>query len=460
MAFNFAKFFRNLFGGSKPSPVPTPVPTPTPIANPLKPIAVIVLDGARPVVGASVALDGSGVMYPLTNGDGYTIQNVPVTLGASQLYVTAEGFDPYSVHVDLPAAGDLVVGGTAKPGQIQCAPLVSKGVDPSKFSLRELARIRGAMWTVRGPWRFGPRPGSPDNITALEFIYSYGGDPKHLNDEQKAMIAKYKSYGYTHVAFGPPNAESYHGQYPDTNFNHSPEAFDQWLDWLQMFWDNGLAPICFLHGDGQTYEQTVATYDSLIRNNPRAQKLIRIIVPTGWEPTRYGWSSRTWGAFCDWAHEILPNALILIHTESDVDAPVGTDERYDDNGKGNENGWAYVAARIHGWLIQSGAFATPDVHGDPNQPNKTNFDNWADQFDKNHHGSYYDRFHNGYAGWPTFSRWGNEPIYLYAAEFCSYWEYWQNRPYDEGVKWGDRAISVGADGVLDSCSIDVPPARG
>lgn len=453
MAFNFAKFFRNLFGGhSNPPAVPT---APVVTAPTLKPIAVVVFDGARPVQGASVSLDGSNATYPTTNGDGYTIADVPMSLGASQLSVSAKGFKPYSVHVDLPATGgNLVVGGA--PGQGHYPALEHDGVDPSQFSLRQLARIRGAMWTVRGPWRFGPRPGSPDNITALEFIYSYGDDPKNLNDEQKAMLSTYKSFGYTHVAFGPPNAESYHGQYPDTNFISSPAMFDKWLDWLQMFWDNGLAPVVFLHGDGQTYEQTVATYDSLIRGNARAQRLIRIIVPTGWEPTRYGWSSRTWGAFCDWAADILPNALILIHTESDVDAPVGTDARYDDNGKDNALGWAYVTPRIHGWLIQTGAFADPDGHGDPNHPERTNFDNWSLLFDKNARGSYYDRFHNGYAGWPTNSKWGNEPIKIYAAEFCSYWAYWSNRPYAEGVKWGDRAIAVGADGVLDSCSVDVP----
>ena len=45
--------------------------------------------------------------------------------------------------------------------------------DPSNVSLRTIAAVRGAMWTVRGPWRFGPRPGDPSNITALEYIYSH-----------------------------------------------------------------------------------------------------------------------------------------------------------------------------------------------------------------------------------------------------------------------------------------------
>ena len=61
-------------------------------------------------------------------------------------------------------------------------------------------------------------------------------------------------------------------------------------------------------------------------------------MPTGWEPTRYDWSSVTWAKFFQWGHELMPNALILGHTVTDVDAMVGTDALGDDNGKGNEQG--------------------------------------------------------------------------------------------------------------------------
>jgi hypothetical protein len=460
MAINFAKFFRGLFGHTPP-PAPKPVVIAPPVPQ-MRPIAVIAVNGAH------VVLDGHPPFTGVCNADGYVLfPEVPESLAQSQLTVVASGYNPYSVHVDLPPGGhDLVVGdhGVLKDYQIQLPAMDSDHVNPSTVPLRDLARIRGAMWTVRGPWRFGPRAGQPDNITALEYIYAYGNDPHHLNAEQKAMIVTYKSFKYTHVCFGPINAQSYHGQYPDIDFT-SPDMFEVWLDWLQMFWDNGLTPICFLHGDGQSLEQTIAMYDHLIRHNPRAQRLMRVVCPTGWEPTRYGWSSVTWAAFCQWAHDLLPNALILVHTEADVDACVGTDERFDDNDKarnpdGNAGGWARVCPHIHGWLVQTGAFADPDGHGDPNHPERTNFENWSDLWDKNVKGSYYDRFHNRYAGWPNVSLWGNEPIYIYAAEYCSYWEYWQNRPYAEGVKWGDRAITVGADGYLDSGSLDVPPAKG
>src|SRR5947208_2272037 len=114
-----------------------------------------------------------------------------------------------------------------------------------------------------------------------------------------------------------------------------------YLGTLQEWWDAGVAPIFFAHPDGWSFE---ATRDALtpLLEQPRAQKLIRIVVPSGWEPTRYDWSSCTWAAFARWGRETRPNALILIHTVSDVDAPVGTDARCDDNDHSTGEGWARV----------------------------------------------------------------------------------------------------------------------
>jgi hypothetical protein len=443
-----------------------PIRPPTPPTPPIPPVvqtlaADVVACKSVPVdnycdgpADAKFTLDGFKSWTGDGNGYSY-VQGIPTSLVDTFLTIDVPGYDHFDSGTLHPA--DLVA--TNDKGLHNFFVLKASHVDPSTIPLAELARIHGAMWTVRGPWRFGPRPGQPDNITALGFLYSYGSDPAHLSDEQQAMLATYTGLGYTHVVFGPINAASYHGQYPDTDFT-SPEMFERWLDWAQVFWDHGLKPIVFFTGNGESLATTQAMWDHLIRGNARAQRLIRIVVPAGWEPTRYGFSSRTWGAFADWAHELLPQALILIHTVADVDAPVGTDALYDDNGKGNDAGWAYVAARIHGWLVQSGAFDDPTAHGDPSHPERTNFDNWAVQFSTTERGSYYDRFHNGYAGWPTGSLWGpNIPIMIYAGEYCSYWEYWQNRSYAECTAWGDRAMALGADGYLDSGTVVVPLKR-
>jgi hypothetical protein len=336
-------------------------------------------------------------------------------------------------------------------------------LDPSEVSLRTIAAVRGAMWTVRGPWRYGPRPNDPSNVTALEYLYSYGnpydstavGGAFNLNDEQRGMLETYGRQGYTHCCIGPVTAQSYRGHYPDHYFN-TPETFEAFLDWLECFWNHGLCPIVFLHPDNWDLAQTKALYDPLIRDHPRAQQLMRAIVPSGWEPAYYNWSSNTWKSYMQWGHELLPNALILLHTVPNVDAPGGTDEAGDDNGVGNDKVWHNVAPHIHGWLHQSDAFASPDEIGDPNHPENTNYDNWAALFDKHDEKSFYNRFHNGYAGWPTTSLWGNEPIYVYGGEFCSYWNYHDNRAYEEGCGWGDRCVSVGADGYLDSGAGVVP----
>ena len=448
-------------GCKKPVP-PTPPPA-------LRAVAFVVFDtNNAPLPNAKVTLDATPQFVGTTNTDGYIcFPEVSTSLSASHCWVVADGYEAYDHHLDLPATNvDVLVGGRipADATHVVLPALTSSHVNPMQFSQQQLSRIRGAMWTVPGPWRFGPRPGQPNNITAMVSLPIYGDPlkPFDLNDEQKAMIARYKSFGYTHCVFGPPAPGSYHGQYPDNlDYTTSPEMFDIWLDWVQTFWDNGLAPIVFLHEDNTNFDQFFAKYDPLIRNNEKAKRLLRIVVPSGWEPTRYDWSSKTWARYCQWAREVLPDSLVFIHTVADVDAPVGTDALFNDddprqNPEGNAGGWARVTPYIHGWLVQTAAFEDPNGHGDPNNPSKTNFDNWKDLWAKNVRGSYYDRFHNGYAGWPRGSAWGpNVPILIIAAEYCSYWVYWQNRSYEEGCTWGDAAMAVGVDGYLDGGTVPV-----
>ena len=326
-------------------------------------------------------------------------------------------------------------------------PPAPEHVDPSGIPLTQLARIRGSMWTARCNIPFGPRPGKDDNILAMDYYEHYGAGDRSL------MLSTYTGLGYTHAVTGPlVDPDGYHGSYPLTPNLPTPAEWDAYLDAMQEWWDAGITPIHFCHPDGWSLEQMAALEPFYLQ--PRAQKLLRIVVPSGWEPAKYEWSSQTWAEFMKWGRRIFPNALILLHTVPDVDAPVGTDARGDDNGKPNADGWKRVAPHIHGWLVQSSAFAEPDAHGDTNHPEKTNFDNWADLFDSRQEKSYPNRFRNGYAGWPMGSLWGaNTSIKIIAAEYGSWWAFWKNRPHSEACAWGDRALSVGADGVLDGCSL-------
>jgi hypothetical protein len=226
--------------------------------------------------------------------------------------------------------------------------------------------------------------------------------------------------------------------------------WDFYLDRLEEMWDAHVKPIVFIHPDGWTFEQTRDAFTPLLQQ-PRAQRLIRIVVPTGWEPTRYDWSSCTWARYAQWARQTLPNALVLIHTVSDVDAPVGVDELCNDNNNpnGNADGWARVAPYIHGWLIQNGPYpAAPANDPEHKQP-------FCDQFNPDvAHTVAWEFAHNG---WPMFSAWGNGiRIRLYNAENTAYVSYWQNLPEDASRDWGDLAIACGADGYLDGGRVDVP----
>lgn len=327
----------------------------------------------------------------------------------------------------------------------------SSGFDPSTLTLGQLAAIRGAMWPQCGSvsLSLGPRPGQPSNIAATDFLEDYSPT------EQAAVIGIVKSPKYTHVVVGPiVDSDGYHGIWTPRDWRTNFSAF---LDELQRYYNNGLIPIIFIHPDGWTYEQTVEL--TPLFTSPRAQKLMRIVVPTGWEPTRYDWSSYTWALFCQWARQTWPNALVLIHTVADVDAPAGVDERGNDNMNPNGNGdaWSRVAPYIHGWLIQNGAYTTGPA------ANPTLAHNFAMQFDPvggaETHGPAW-HFANGVSGWPTGSAWGpTQRIYLYNAECTAYTAFWQNpNPISEADRcaWGDLAMANGAFGYLDGGTVAVP----
>lgn len=327
-------------------------------------------------------------------------------------------------------------------------PIVCKEAhfDPSGVSLEDLARIRGAMWTETLDVPFGPRPGQPTNIAATDFLWNYD------EPTRKRIVENLRSLGYTHAVVGPfVDSDGYHGIWSPNDWR---QKWDQFLDMHQFLWDHGLAPVTYGKPDAWTVEQMMSEMTPFLQQ-PRAQKLIRIIVPMGWEPGRYDYSSNTWAKACQWARQVLPNALVLLHTVSDVDAPVGTDANGDDNGKDNALGWKRVAPYAHGWLTQTSTYERKDGKDDPSKPNQTNFQNWLDLFNPAVYKSYKDRFTNGRAGWPTNSAWGNRPLMVYAGEYLAYWTFWENAPKEVSRQWGDAVMAAGADGYLDGGTVSV-----
>lgn len=431
-----------------------------PITVTMRAVAVVVTDGEGRKAGALVTLNDITPPGPHTDVTGLDgVVTFPMVSGAirsTQVSVKVFGCQDYVATIELTEniSQQVNIGGPQTTANAVQAPALDCRTDPSSVPLQQLAAIRGAMWpsasrcpSLRLP--FGPRPNQPDNIIATDFFANYSPE------DQNAILDCLRSLGYTHVVMGPlVDSDGYHGQYQPHDWT---QHFDQFLDTAQTFWDSGLTPVVFLHPDGWTFEETRDRLTPLLMQ-PRAQQLLRIVVPTGWEPTRYGWSSCTWAAFAQWARETLPNALVLIHTVADVDAPVGTDARCDDNGKPNGEGWARVTPYIHGWLIQNGDNGGSYSQSPAQNPSLAK--NFAAQFKADGDGAAQHSIgwhFAGNAGWPTNSAWGPHiPIRLYAGETTSYAGYWQNMPEDARIQWGDLAIASGASGYLDGGTVAVP----
>lgn len=319
---------------------------------------------------------------------------------------------------------------------------------PAQPSLNDRARIRGAMWTARWDGRYGPRPGQPSNILATDYAQYYDGD------ERAKMYGIYTGGGYTHGVTGPlVDTDGYHGYYPTTPDEPPTQAqFDGYLDVMQEFQNAGIQPVHFVCPNGWTLDRLKRDLEPLYRQ-PRAQALLGIVVPTGWEPAGYERSSFTWAQYLQWGAQVFPDALRLIHLQTDKDAPAGADQNGDDNlnPNGNADAWARVAPYLHGWLVQNGPFYQKPAD---NQPLASAF---AELWNPNVRTSYTNRFANGYAGWPTFSAWGsNSPIRVYNAECTSYAAFWSNLPESDSKDWGDLAMASGAAGYLDGGRVAVP----
>ena len=318
--------------------------------------------------------------------------------------------------------------------------------DPSSISLEALAAIRGAMWTARHAMTVGPRPGQPSNILALAAI---GVEPR---EGRLAAFAAYTGRGYTHGAIGawrPDGFSPYHDVYPKQRL-----TFDQYLDLLQEFWDQGVIPVVFIKPDGWTCAQLESL--TPFYGQPRAQRLVRIQVAGGWEPSKET-PVNEWVCWLQWGRRVLPNALSLIHMEADVDVPGSRSEQ---RAVGAGGIWRRVAPLVHGYLVQSGGY----VFGGSEEPSAEFVENFMDQFRLNPkpgRGSLRDRFTWGYAGWPTSSAWGpGKPLRVYAGEYAAFTNFWQDWDERYARQLGDAAIAAGADGYLDGGTVPVPASRG
>lgn len=351
-----------------------------------------------------------------------------------------------------------------------------------------LRKIRGDMWPAIGNpvpsgyrgYPFGPRPGDSDNILSMDYY-----DEVFDDGIRAEMRARYKAFGWTHAVTGPTVDAGYHGMFPPVSAVPSQEDWDWYLDCMEEWWSDGIYPIHFIHPDNWLLEDM----DRLahLYRQPRAQALLRMIVPTGWEPTKYDWKAAYWASIIrkvlEWFDGAAQPPLVYLHTVSDTDAPTGDG---DDQGfdiaqcaaimrmspnalcdhlrvprgttwlePSNGTAWDFSLPYLHGWLIQNGPYeTTPDQ--DPVL--KANF---GDQFDPNapHSIAWHWALPNGNAGWHPRSAWGPQtPVDLIAAEQTAYNKFWHPNRFPKPIEnaaiaWGNVGISRGATGALDGCSV-------
>lgn len=360
-------------------------------------------------------------------GDIHTDQN-----GGMVISFIAPGFQMGNVRATIPPEGHEEEGPSLNLEPSGPFP------DPSVVPLETLAAICGSMWTARCNVPYGPRPGQDDNILAMDYYEFYGPE------DRAKMIDGYLSRGYRHYVTGPIVDAGYHGLYPARPNIPTQAEWDAYLDTVEERWNLGLIPIHFAKPDNWSMDMMQALVP--FYQQPRAQKLLRIIVWTGWEPWRYELSNEEWNLWLAWGNEIMPNALQLVHTVCDIDALTGKDDDHKVPG-GNATCWHRSAPFLHGWLIQLCGYQNSGVMN-PTPEVLANF-----------HEYFVDmglRFRQGKAGWPTFSKWGNSPLRIYAAEFAAYPDFWLNWPEVYARQLGDVAMAAAADGYLDGGTVPVP----
>lgn len=363
---------------------------------------------------------------------------VPTTLRDSHVRCEPEGFVPVDQHVTIQ---------TGDNEDISAIIFKRLHVDPMQFSLEQLSKIRGAMWTARLNLPYGPRPGQDSNILPTLFYSVFN------RGDQLRILEAYLERSYTHAVTGPITGnDCYHGLYPCRTDLPSQAEWDRYLDELQEWWDRGIIPVYFAKPDGLDEPEQMGALDALYLQ-PRAQRLIRVVVYTGWEPWRYERTNAEWVRWLQRGQSVFPSALRLVHTVSDVDALTGRDDdRTLPAGQGNAISWQRTAPYLHGWLVQVAGY----TDGPNPVPSPEFVKEFVALFDKSRRGSYYSRFADGYAGWPTSSAWGpGRRLLVYAAEYGAYGSFWKNWPESEAQRLGDLALQAGADGYLDGGTLPV-----
>lgn len=222
------------------------------------------------VAGAHVTLDNRDASFTgVTDRDGYVcFTHVPVSLVSSHVWITADGYVPYSQSVSLPSTNiDLVVGGTARPGQQQLPALV-RAVAPRR-SQAEMMHVLTNFCNMH------------DSQERVLFTAFYAGLPA---DERKEWLDLQRAAGSTHFAMSP--TAGYPGSpIPEFNLLGDPKAFVAMVREVlgtPSADGKGFTPILLLDGGDYGIRERIDQYWTAIRRELGDDEKDCIVVP-GWE---------------------------------------------------------------------------------------------------------------------------------------------------------------------------------
>lgn len=285
-----------LFGKKK-----SVTPTPSLPVNAMRPVGIFV-----GVAQAQVSLAGLSEIG-VTSADGYFCwKQVPVSLGASHLTITAKDYDPYSQHIDMSS------------GNLATAHNIFVGVPPANTSEVPPIVLPGLVLSMPLPKSREARLNVRCNFCNLRdskgrYIFSEAIAALPVED-QLDWIACEKAAGGTHYTLSPETG--YPGYFaPMRNlFTEGVAAQQTFLECVWRVVKAGLVPIIFLAGGdsypGDDYYRSLCTW--LMTAAPTLKDYA--IFVCAWEAVNGGYSSNEYNR-CNLIMRSIfgPSALIASH---------------------------------------------------------------------------------------------------------------------------------------------------
>lgn len=301
----------------------------------------------------------------------------------------------------------------------------------------QLRNYKGAISTVLAPVPCGPRSNQPDNVVFTAMIDNPCFDDKAVRE---VAYAAYRAPGYTHWIMGPMVQKGYHGRYPDTDWRSNPNGY---FDRVEEVWRAGFIPPQFTVPDngvcasGSHFDRACMEREfGAIYKSPRAQALFKIVA-CQWEPG--DWRPEDWRSCSEWLKDTFPNALRVLHYESNYWAPCKGRDFQAAGGPFKSGGDCYRNVKLENfhqvWLQETWTFGGDPAYVDPSRTPEQQFtyNLWDAE----------RRIRGGYDEVTVTSAWGpGVPVDIIAFEYASYFVTTKPELASKARDWGKLALTV------------------